>query len=263
MTKQRVKEQFGATAESYAVSRVHAQGASLARLVELIQPQAHWRVLDVATGAGHTAFAFAPHVQQVIASDLTPQMLATTARLAAEKGLSNLSVEEADAEALPFADGTFDLVTCRIAPHHFPDVAQFVRECARVLTGGGLLALVDNVVPGSLASDGAGSAQRAVGDYVNMLEKLRDSSHHRCLSLAEWEALFQQSGFTVRHSEIAPKAMAFNEWATRMPLSSETLAELRRRFVDAPLAVLDFLQVEAVEDDLHFVLAEALMIGKH
>ena len=71
MSKELVQKQFGEHAEAYATSRVHAQGASLKRLVELIQPQADWRVLDVATAAGHTAYAFAPHVAHVTATDLT------------------------------------------------------------------------------------------------------------------------------------------------------------------------------------------------
>src|SRR5215831_6610108 len=74
-TKTLVQRQFGANAAKYATSRPHAQGASLSRLVEMVAPKAYWRAIDVATGAGHTAFAFAPHVAHVIASDLTVQML--------------------------------------------------------------------------------------------------------------------------------------------------------------------------------------------
>ncbi|MCA9917809.1 MAG: methyltransferase domain-containing protein, partial [Anaerolineales bacterium] len=128
MSKQKVQQQFGANAAAYATSTVHAKGYSLARLVEITQPQPDWQVLDVATAAGHTAFVFAPHVAHVIASDLTPEMLTVAAGLATEKGLSNVSFEPADAEALPYQDATFDLVTCRIAPHHFPDIQQFITE---------------------------------------------------------------------------------------------------------------------------------------
>ena len=82
-----VQAQFGPNAAKYATSRVHAKGASLARLVELIEPQAEWTVLDVATAAGHTAFVFAPHVAHVLATDVTPEMLAVAFDLAAEKGI--------------------------------------------------------------------------------------------------------------------------------------------------------------------------------
>src|SRR5262245_624565 len=133
MTRSLVQQQFGAHASAYATSTVHAKGASLGRLVELVQPQRHWQALDIATGAGHTAAAFAPYVAHVIASDITDEMLAEARKLAAARGLVNMEVAVADAEALPFEDARFDLVTSRIAPHHFPDVAQFVREVMRVL----------------------------------------------------------------------------------------------------------------------------------
>ena len=76
MAKSVVQEQFGATAAHYLTSKPHAKGKSLERLVELVKPQPGWRALDVATGAGHTAYAFAPHVARVWASDITEEMLA-------------------------------------------------------------------------------------------------------------------------------------------------------------------------------------------
>jgi ubiquinone/menaquinone biosynthesis C-methylase UbiE len=260
MSKDLVKEQFGQAAHSYAVSRVHAQGASLARMVELVQPQAHWRVLDVATGAGHTAFAFAPHVAQVIATDITPEMLATTARLAQEKGLANVGVQEADAETLPFADATFDLVTCRIAPHHFVAVQTFVQEVARVLKPGGLFALVDNVVPGSQGAPEA-EEQRVAGEYINAIEKLRDPSHQRCLSMEEWLGILYRAGFTVLHQETAPKTIEYLEWVQRMNASTEVQTTIYDRVVNAPAAVQRYLQPAPSGDDLVFTLAEGLIIG--
>jgi ubiquinone/menaquinone biosynthesis C-methylase UbiE len=252
MSKALVKEKFGAAAQSYAVSKVHAQGASLGRLLELVQPQANWQVLDVATGAGHTALTFAPHVAQVIASDITPEMLATTARLAENKGVSSLTVQEADAEHLPFDDAKFDLVTCRIAPHHFEDIPAFLRETARVLKPNGLLALVDNTVP-------AGPA----GEYINAIEKLRDPSHVCCLSLEEWQTAISEAGFTLLVAESAPKGIEFVEWATRMTDDETILATLRQRLLNAPPAVHDFLQPQPFGDgDIAFTLAEALLIGR-
>src|SRR5262245_40916879 len=116
MTKSLVQQQFGAHAAAYATSAVHAKGASLGRLIELVKPQRHWRALDVATGAGHTAAAFAPHVAHVIAGDITAEMLEEAKKLAAARGLANMEAAVADAEALPFEDGRFDLVASRIAP---------------------------------------------------------------------------------------------------------------------------------------------------
>jgi ubiquinone/menaquinone biosynthesis C-methylase UbiE len=257
MSKDLVKRQFGTHAAAYATSRVHAQGASLARLVELVQPQPGWHALDVATAAGHTAFAFAPHVAQVTATDITPEMLPVAAKLAAEKGVANVRFETADAEVLPYGDAAFDLVTCRIAPHHFPHLSTFMAEASRVLRPGGLLAVVDNVVPG-----GPEPEATAAGDYVNAFEQLRDPSHVRALSVDEWLAAFAAAGFTLLHHETAPKSMEFTPWAERMGATPETLAELRRRLLEAPPTAAAYFAVEPAGDDLRFNLDEAIFVGR-
>ena len=146
-TKSLAQQQFGAAAADYATSAVHARGESLARLVELVAPEKRWRVLDVATGAGHTALALAPHVAKVTASDITEAMLAEAKKLAAARGLGNVKTVPAKAEDLPFPDMSFDLVTCRLAAHHFGDVAAFAAEAYRVLMPNGLLAVVDKISP--------------------------------------------------------------------------------------------------------------------
>jgi len=142
-----VRRQFGAHAADYVTSTVHAQGESLARLVELTNPQATWLVLDVSTGAGHTALAFAPHVAHVVATDLTPQMLEAAQMLAQNRRLANVEYRVADAQRLPFESDYFNLVTSRIALHYYPDMRAAIREMARVCQPGGLIALVDNIVP--------------------------------------------------------------------------------------------------------------------
>jgi ubiquinone/menaquinone biosynthesis C-methylase UbiE len=128
-----VQQKFGAAAADYAASSVHAKGESLARLVALVEPKPHWRLLDIATGAGHTALAFAPHVRVVTATDVTQPMLDEARKLAKARGLSNVRTAQARAEDIPFPDTSFDLVTCRLAAHHFEDMAAFVGEAFRVL----------------------------------------------------------------------------------------------------------------------------------
>jgi len=251
MDKKFVQSQFGPNAAKYATSKVHAKGASLERLVELISPRQGWQVLDIATAAGHTAFVFAPHVAHVTATDITPEMLDVAAGLAKEKGIDNVDFEPADAEALPFADATFDLVTCRIAPHHFPHIDRFVRESFRVLKPGGLFAVVDNVVPDNEA-----------GDYINSFEKLRDPSHGRCLSEDAWVALFEESGFEAVMSETAPKRMTFAPWAIRLDATPETVQTLRTMLRDAPQDALEFLQPTGEDEELTFQLREAILVGR-
>lgn len=264
MNKELVQQQFGAHAEAYATSRVHAKGASLARLVELVKPQSHWQALDVATAAGHTALVFAPHVAHVIASDITAEMLPVAAKQAKEKGITNISFEEADAEALPFDDARFDLVTCRIAPHHFPHIDRFLAEAVRVLRPSGIVAVVDNVAPDEhTASPNVDKAELvAAAAYYNRFEKLRDPSHGRALPLGEWITLYEATGLTVVHHEIAPKRMEFEPWVQRLGADEATQAEVRAMLMDAPPTAAAYLQSEMEEDVLWFTLAEAIIIGK-
>jgi SAM-dependent methyltransferase len=247
-----VQSQFGPNAANYATSRVHAEGASLARLVELTQPQRPWRVLDVATGAGHTAFAFAPHVAQVVASDLTPQMLEVARGLAKQRGHSNITFTEAAAENLPFADASFDLVTCRTAPHHFADVNRFVTEVARVLRPGGVFGLADNISPEDAV---------AAGQY-NAIEKLRDPSHGRCLGVGEWLELIGHAGLIARHSEVLIKDMEFLGWAGRMQASDAVRRELRSLMLNDSPALQAFLNTRKAGDDLTFTIAEVVIAAE-
>ena len=160
---------------SYLTSKPHALGKSLERLVALTSPQKGWHVLDVATGGGHVAYVFAPHVARVWATDITQEMLDMVKAEAQKRGLSNVRTAYAKAEAMPFEDASFDLVTCRIAPHHFDSIPDFLGEVHRVLKPNGLFALVDNVVP-----------EGSVGDYINAFERFRDPSHLRAWTMQEW-----------------------------------------------------------------------------
>jgi ubiquinone/menaquinone biosynthesis C-methylase UbiE len=251
MSKKLVQAQFGANAEKYVTSTVHAKGASLARLLQLAAPQPTWQMLDVATGAGHTAITFAPFVAAVLASDITPEMLQQTAKLASERQISNLKTQYADAEALPFAAGSFDLVTCRIAPHHFPDIARFVQEAARVLKADGTLAVVDNVVP-----------QGEAGNYINAFEKLRDPSHGRCLSLPEWRTNYEAAQLQVTHVETLDKTMDFEWWARRLTNDEATIEQLRQLLQTATGAAQHYLQPTQTADKEIFHLQEGLIIGR-
>ena len=171
-----------------------------------------------------------------------------TGQEAKKRGLKNITVEHADAEALPYETGSFDLVTCRIAPHHFGDVPLFVREAARVLRVGGILAVVDNVVPPG-----------SVGAYINGFEKLRDPSHGRCLSLEEWLDAFTGAGLTLLHHETLGKRMSFDYWAKRHdPIMQRYLHAL---LTQSSADVAAFFQPQVTDDDTTFRLCEGIMIG--
>jgi ubiquinone/menaquinone biosynthesis C-methylase UbiE len=249
MNKTIVQEQFGKTAAHYLTSTPHAKGKSLERLVDLTSPQKTWRVLDVATGGGHVAYLFAGRVARVWATDITQEMLDMVKKEAAKRGLANLRTTYAKAEALPFEDESFDLVTCRIAPHHFDSIPEFLSEVHRVLKPGALFALVDNVVP-------AGS----VGDYINAFERLRDPSHLRAWTVAEWRDALKKAGLAVSHEEQIFKQMEFKSWAQRYDDTMKAL--LRSMLTEVTPEVKAVLQPTGSGDDFFFRLCEGLFIAK-
>lgn len=260
MNKQLVREQFGSNAVTYVNSPTHAHGESLLRLVQLTAPQPHWRVLDIATGTGHTALAYAPHVAAVIGLDLTPQMLLPAASLAAERGPGNIAFAAGDVDDLPFGDAAFDLVTCRIAAHHFLDIDRFIAESMRVLQPGGLLAVADNIVPGSRLRGKKADRQRQAGDYINAFEKLRDPSHTRCLSYEGWCDAFAGRRLGMEASETVDKRLTFETWAARH--TPDMRLRLRAMLLQAPAVAHEFLDPQSSTGVTTFRLREGLFIGR-
>jgi ubiquinone/menaquinone biosynthesis C-methylase UbiE len=260
-SKSLVQERFGAFATTYATSRSHAKGNSLIRLVELVAPQPAWTTLDIATGAGHVALAFAPHVAHVVASDLTPQMLEVARGLARDRNVVNVTYADVRAEALPFADATFDLVTCRIAPHHFENVGKFVAESARVLRSGGVFGLVDNISPDPSMMDGDAGALAAAVEEYNAMEKLRDPSHMRCLTLGEWRDLVAQAGLAERHMELLDKPMVLGPWADQQNADDAIKRGLKSRLLGGSPAMRAFARPQENNGDVEFILTEAVIVA--
>jgi ubiquinone/menaquinone biosynthesis C-methylase UbiE len=256
------QQRFTAFAESYATSRPHAAGDSLRRLVELVGPQADWLALDIATGAGHMALALAPHVAHVVASDLTLQMLAVARGLAQRRCIANVSFADLRAEALPFADATFDVVTCRIAPHHFDDVRKFAGESARVLRTGGRFGLVDNIAPDPSTTPGDAAALAEAADEYNAFERLRDPSHIRCLALAEWRDVVAEAGLAERHVELLDKQIIFGPWADQQEVGDAARRELKSRLLYGSAAFRAFTRAEEKSGDLGFTLTEVVMVAE-
>jgi ubiquinone/menaquinone biosynthesis C-methylase UbiE len=220
----RVQAQFGATAASYVSSAGHAGGDDLDRLVAWGKALVPRRVLDVATGGGHTAIAFARAVApRVVACDLTEPMLAAARELAASRG-ARLAFVAGAVEALPFRAGAFDAVTCRIAPHHFSDVPAAVREIARVLRPGGSFLLQDIL----------GHEDPECAAFVTEVERRRDPSHVRAYSAAEWRAMLGVAGFVVRDEGLVSKVREWDEWTGRMQMTAGARRDLEAYVRAAP-----------------------------
>jgi SAM-dependent methyltransferase len=198
--------QFGARADAYLNSVVHAQGVDLQALAALARAHPEARVLDLGCGGGHVTFHVAPHVREVVAYDLSPEMLDVVKRAARERGLGNVATKQGLVESLPFDAESFDLVLSRFSAHHWRDFEAGLREAARVLKPGGIAAFVDTVSPGTPLLD----------TFFQALELLRDCSHVRNYSRAEWEAAIARAGLTPGDTTPHRLHLEFTSWIERI-----------------------------------------------
>lgn len=218
-----VREQFGPAAEAYAVSKVHVGGDDLDAMLAAHAFTGAERVLDLGTGAGHTAFAFARHAAEVVGIDVTPEMIAVAQGQAEKLGAKNVTFEDGDAARLPFAAASFDIVTSRHSAHHFPDPAGALFEARRVLRPGGRFLLVDAVSPENPALD----------TFLNTVEFLRDYSHVRDLRASEWLRAFDAAGFDAELVARTDIVLDGHDWVRRMRTPAAKVAMVRELLRDA------------------------------
>ena len=169
-------------------------------------------VLDVAAGTGHVARGFAPQVRTVVAVDSTKAMLEAGWIEAKRAALRNVVFMEADAAALPFVDGSFDVVVSRFAVHHFEDPAVQVAEMRRVLRPGGRLAVADLIC----------DPDPTIAETQNRLERLRDPSHTRMLALDELAELVDGTDVEFRDIE-----RSLEPWLAQTRTPKKAKAEIR------------------------------------
>jgi len=223
-------------AEAYATGE-HKAGRELELVVEWAAPTGKERVLDIGTGAGHTALALAPRVSDVVLTDPVDAMLATARRLFQTAGLWNAQFVRAGAEQLPFPRASFDIVTTRLAAHHFDDVALAMREVARVLRPGGTFIFVDTTAPEDKES----------AAYQDEVELLRDPTHRRIYTEREWIAFCEQAGLHVEKAEVVRKTHDFEPWLERGGEDAATQQHVRARFLDAPASAIRDLGIVTVD----------------
>jgi ubiquinone/menaquinone biosynthesis C-methylase UbiE len=190
-----VTDVWSGRADAFRESAVHREGPDLDLLVEWAEPGDGVTALDVATGGGHVARRLRDAGCEVVSVDPAPGMRPTVV---------------ARAEELPFADGSFDVVTCRIAAHHFEDVATAVREMARVSRD--RVVVEDNVFR---------------GEHVEQAEKLRDPTHVRCYSEDEWRSFFEGAGLAVEAVEPFERRQDFDAWMARVETPEEDVSRVR------------------------------------
>jgi SAM-dependent methyltransferase len=187
-------------ADAFRESPTHRAGPDLELLVEWCEPGHDVKVLDVATGGGHVARRLREEGCTVITVDPAPGMDPDVV---------------APAESLPFEDGSFDVVACRIAPHHFEDVRKAVAEMARVAQR--LVVIEDNVF---------------TDERVEEAEKLRDPTHMRCYSEDEWKEMLAEAGLEVEQLERFERHPAVDEWLARVNTPAADAQRVRELLAD-------------------------------
>lgn len=215
---QAVRQAFSRQAGGYARSYLGHPDV-LRLIVAETDVRRHDRVLDVATGTGFLALELAGRAGQVVGVDLTEGMLDQARRLQAERGVTGIQFQRAEAESLPFADGTFDLVTCRLAIHHFADPRRPLREMARVCRREGRVVVADIV-----ASDDPEAAEAH-----NAVERLRDPSHVHFYSPTALGALLREAGLRVLRSRGFLSRIQVESWLALTDPPAGAAAEVRRR----------------------------------
>ena len=177
-----IVDQFTRQAEPYSAAAAIRKEEALRRIVAIANAGPEDTVLDVASGPGLLACAFAPAVRRVTGIDLTPAMLQQARCLQQAKAAENLDWVRGEAPPLPFRRGAFSIVTCRYAFHHLLDPFAVLAEMHRVCAPGGRV-LVSDVTP-----DAAHAAA------FNHAEKMRDPSHVQAYPAEEFVHWFERAG---------------------------------------------------------------------
>lgn len=237
-----IRRRFGPQAHLYATSASQSAGDTLRVLEEWVGRRPEARALDVATGAGFTAFTLAPLVREVVGTDITEEMLAQARRLAAERDLANVRFEVADAVALPFPDASFDLATSRFAPHHFRDLRAGLTEMARVLKPNGQIIILDTCSP----------EDPALADLMNDIEVRRDHTHVHNLSPNQWLDLFADLGLSIDRTAFGRVDLEFDDWVLRGSTPPDQIVHLRPLFEHPSPEFREAFYVRQGDGQIHF-----------
>jgi ubiquinone/menaquinone biosynthesis C-methylase UbiE len=230
-----VTGQFGPRADAYVDSAVHAKGDDLIALDALAARARPAHALDLGAGGGHVAYLLAKHAAEVAAVDLSADMVAAVARTAQAKGLTNIRTEQASVEKLPYPDASFDFVASRYSAHHWLDFEGGLREARRVLQPGASAVFLDVFTPGVALLD----------THLQTLELLRDTSHVRNYTLAEWSAALARAGFAVGNVRTWRLHLEFASWIARMRTPDVLTAAIKALHAAAPREVREHYAFEA------------------
>lgn len=210
------REFFSRNAPEYSKSKSHAKGSDLKELIEMLSIDRGMLCLDMATGTGFTAIELARKCRQVFALDATKQMLKEAQINADKAGVSGIEFIESTVENSGLETGSFDIVTCRRAAHHFHNKDLFLKEARRVLKPGGKLGLVDMVVPETDQSD-----------LLNRIERIRDPSHVAAEKISRWILLVQEAGFNIIETRETTEEVTLKQWMSPVSTKDESFGRMK------------------------------------
>jgi ubiquinone/menaquinone biosynthesis C-methylase UbiE len=235
---------YSPRANDYLSSAIHASGEDLDQIEVAVRGCPTARALDLGCGGGHVSYRVAAHVAEVVAVDLSPQMLETVLHAATERGLRNITAQQSAAERLPFADAHFDFVLSRFSAHHWRDLEAGLREARRVLARDGRAIFIDSVAP----------AVPLLDSHLQAIELLRDPSHVRNYTSPEWTAALARAGFQVTSAKPRRLRIEFASWAARTRTPELYVQAIRSFQQNAPEEVRRHF---AMEPDGSFLLDTA------
>jgi ubiquinone/menaquinone biosynthesis C-methylase UbiE len=241
-----VRGQFGPRAHAYVQSAVHAQGADLTALEAVVAALKPGRALDLGCGGGHVAYLLSRHARQVAAVDLAAEMLTAVTSTAKAKGLSNIETHRGSVDRLPFADASFDCVVTRYSAHHWRDFMGGLSEARRVAKAGTPVIFMDVFTPGLALLD----------THLQAMELLRDTSHVRNYTLAEWTESLARTGLAVKSVHTWRLDLEFESWIARMQTPEVFVAAIKALQAAAPDEVRKHF---AVKEDGSFTI-DTMMI---
>ena len=227
-------QQYQDKSHNYLYSPVHAQGAEFDKIKQLIEAHKLAHILDLGCGGGHVSYQVAPVTTSVIAYDITPTMTEVVASQAKKRGLTNISTQIGTAEKLPFADHQFDAIITRYSAHHWQNVPQALFEMHRVLADDGKVVIVDVL----------GNSNPVLNNFLQTIETIRDPSHVKDYSLAEWLYFAEITGFCVATVEMQKLSLNFDSWVARMHTADTSIQVIRALQKNCAASVRQYFEID-------------------
>lgn len=215
-----IQKSFETQASTFNSKKYHlSKQEYLNYMIEKTAPQKTDNIVEVASGTCICGCAFTPYVAHVTCLDATSAMLEIGKTECEKKNIRNITFVKGIAEELPFLDNSFDIVISRLAFHHFVSVKEIFLEMKRVLKQGGKLVLIDMV-------------SKDFADTANGIEKLRDYSHVRNLTLSEMKDLYIKNNMTFEVQEETEISVSLESWMNLTNTNEENRQKIRQMMID-------------------------------